>query len=127
MVKVAGIKLFQTSISVLLLLQKEHNINFAPLKKMKKLFTVLSMALVLGFASAQQVTPAKSTITPPQVKVQTTKPAATKTTVVKNVVAPKPAKTTTAVVMKKDGTPDKRYKVNQHLKKDGTRDKRYKK
>lgn len=94
---------------------------------MKKLFTVLSIALGLGFASAQQVTPAKSAITPPQMKMQTAKPAAKKTTVVKTDVAAKPAKTNTAVVMKKDGTPDKRYKANQHLKKDGTPDKRYKK
>ena len=93
---------------------------------MKKLFTVLSIALGLGFASAQQVTPAKSAITPPQVKMQTAKPVATKTTVAKP-AAVKPAKTNTSVVMKKDGTPDKRYKANQHLKKDGTVDKRYKK
>ena len=94
---------------------------------MKKLFTVLSIALGLGFASAQQVTPAKSAITPPQVKMQTAKPVAQKSTVVKTEVAAKPAKANTAVVMKKDGTPDKRYKANQHLKKDGTPDKRYKK
>lgn len=94
---------------------------------MKKLFTVLSVVLGLGLASAQQVTPTKTTITPPQAKMQTAKPVVTKTTVAKPTVAVKSVKTNTAVVMKKDGTPDKRYKANQHLKKDGTVDKRYKK
>ena len=89
---------------------------------MKKLLTVLSIALGLGFASAQQITPAKTTITPPQVKMQSAK----KTIPIKPRVAVKSSKSNAAVVMKKDGTPDKRYKANQHLKKDGTPDKRYK-
>ena len=88
---------------------------------MKKLFTGFSVALGLGFASAQQVTPAKTTVDPPQVKMQSAK----KTNPIKPTVWVKSTKSN-AVVMKKDGTPDKRYKANQHLKKDGTPDKRYK-
>lgn len=86
---------------------------------MKKLFTVLSLALGLGLASAQQVTPKATTKAAPakEAKMQTAKPAAK---------AAKPAATNSAVKMKKDGTPDKRYKANEHLKKDGTPDKRYK-
>ena len=94
---------------------------------MKKLFTVLTLALGLGFASAQQ-TPKKQTSTPPpakEVKMQTTKPTAAKPAA-KPAMAAKPAAANSGMKLKKDGTPDKRYKSNQHLKKDGTPDKRYK-
>ena len=107
--------------------KKTTPINLTPLKKMKKLFTVLSVALGLGLANAQQVTPTKTTNTPSQVKMQSAKTVVTKTPLAKPAVAHKTTKTNTAAVMKKDGTPDKRYKANQHLKKDGTVDKRYKK
>lgn len=83
---------------------------------MKKLLTVLSLALCLGFANAQQTAPAKATA-----KTQAAKPKAT----MKILTAAKPAPA--GVKMKKDGTPDKRYKNAKHLKKDGTIDKRYKK
>ena len=84
---------------------------------MKKLFTALSIVLGLGLASAQQVTPAKTTAPVKGAKMTTAaKPAPT---------AAKPA-ANTGMKLKKDGTPDKRYKSSQHLKKDGTPDKRYK-
>lgn len=79
---------------------------------MKKLLTAMSLALGLGFATAQQTAPA-TTSAPHQTTTKTVKAPETKTA--------KPA-----AKMKKDGTPDKRYKENKHLKKDGTPDKRYK-
>ncbi|WP_417427797.1 hypothetical protein [Halpernia sp.] len=79
---------------------------------MKTLLTVLSVALCVGFANAQQKNP---------LKTQTVKSKST----MKVVTAAKSAPT--GVKLKKDGTPDKRYKNAKHLKKDGTIDKRYKK
>ena len=67
----------------------------------------MSIVLGLGFASAQQAIPAKTT------------PTKTVKTVEKKGTQP-------AQKLKKDGTPDRRYKVNKKLKKDGTPDKRYK-
>lgn len=72
----------------------------------------MSLALGLGFATAQQTAPA--TAAAPH---QTTKTA---------VKAPEVKTAKPAAKMKKDGTPDKRYKENKKLKKDGTPDKRYK-
>lgn len=71
----------------------------------------MSLALGLGFATAQQTAPATS-------------PAPHQTT--KTVKAPEAKTAKPAAKMKKDGTPDKRYKENKKLKKDGTPDKRYK-
>ncbi|MGG5209025.1 hypothetical protein ACQWU4_08750 [Chryseobacterium sp. MIQD13] len=78
---------------------------------MKKLLTAMSLALGLGFATAQQTAPTT---------------AAAPHTTTKTVKAPEAKTAKPAVKLKKDGTPDKRYKENQHLKKDGTPDKRYK-
>ncbi|MBB6371621.1 hypothetical protein [Chryseobacterium shigense] len=78
---------------------------------MKKLLTAMSLALGLGFATAQQTAPASTAASH-----QTTK----------TVKAPEAKTAKPAAKMKKDGTPDKRYKENKHLKKDGTPDKRYK-
>lgn len=78
---------------------------------MKKLFTVLSVALCLGFANAQQTAHAKATA-----KNQASRPKATMKIATVAKVSP------AGVKMKKDGTPDKRYKSAQHLKKDGTPD-----
>ena len=72
----------------------------------------MSLALGLGFATAQQTAPAT--------------PAAPHQMTTKTVKAPAVKTATPAAKMKKDGTPDKRYKENKHLKKDGTPDKRYK-
>ncbi|WP_343611739.1 hypothetical protein [Chryseobacterium oranimense] len=79
---------------------------------MKKFLTAMSLALGLGFATAQQTAPATS--------------AAPHQTTAKTVKAPAVNTAKPAAKMKKDGTPDKRYKENKHLKKDGTPDKRYK-
>ncbi|REC80244.1 hypothetical protein DRF60_00575 [Chryseobacterium elymi] len=76
---------------------------------MKKLLTAMSLALGLGFATAQQ-----------------TAPTAPHHQTVKKVKAPEAKTAKPAAKMKKDGTPDKRYKENKKLKKDGTPDKRYK-
>jgi len=76
---------------------------------MKKLLAAMSLALGLGFATAQQ-----------------TAPAAPHHQTAKTVKAPEAKTAKPAAKMKKDGTPDKRYKENQKLKKDGTPDKRYK-
>jgi hypothetical protein len=122
LVKVRKIKILDVSICLILLCLKIKTKHLKPLKQMKKLFTALSIILGLGLASAQQVTPAKTTTAPPAkgAKMTTvTKPAA------KPAMAAKPA-ANSGMKLKKDGTPDKRYKSNQHLKKDGTPDKRYK-
>lgn len=78
---------------------------------MKKLLTAMSLALGLGFATAQQTVPATTAAPHPTTKV---------------VKAPAAKTAQPAAKMKKDGTPDKRYKENKNLKKDGTPDKRYK-
>ena len=93
---------------------------------MKKLFTVLTLALVLGLASAQQTANKQNSTPPPppptKARMSTAKQASpTAKMAVKN------ASSNSAIKLKKDGTPDKRYKANEHLKKDGTPDKRYKK
>ncbi|AQW94135.1 MULTISPECIES: hypothetical protein [Elizabethkingia] len=111
---------------------------------MKNLLSALSLALGLGFATAQTTTPRQTTpVTPVKKEVKSSvkevKSTAkdTKTTAVKEVkTTSKDAKgtvkevksttTTQGVKLKKDGTPDKRYKSSQHLKKDGTPDMRYK-
>ncbi|HIC8755577.1 hypothetical protein [Elizabethkingia anophelis] len=97
---------------------------------MKNLLSALSLALGLGFATAQTTTPRQTTpVTPVKKEVKSSvkevKSTAkdTKTTAVKEV---KSTTTTQGVKLKKDGTPDKRYKSSQHLKKDGTPDMRYK-
>lgn len=76
---------------------------------MKKLLSVLSVVLLLGFTTAQKANPKTETAT-------------SKTEKNKTVATAKKE----GVKLKKDGTPDKRYKANKSLKKDGTPDKRYK-
>lgn len=108
---------------------------------MKNLLSALSLALGLGFATAQTTTPRQTTpVTPVKKEVKSSvkevKSTAkdTKTTAVKETKATskgavkevKSTTTTQGVKLKKDGTPDKRYKSSQHLKKDGTPDMRYK-
>lgn len=108
---------------------------------MKNLLSALSLALGLGFATAQTTTPRQTTpVTPVKKEVKSSvkevKSTAkdTKTTAVKatskdakgTVKEVKSTTTTQGVKLKKDGTPDKRYKSSQHLKKDGTPDMRYK-
>ncbi|MCT2563182.1 hypothetical protein [Chryseobacterium herbae] len=90
---------------------------------MKKLLTAMSLALGLGFATAQQTAPA--TTAAPHHTTKTVKAPAAKTA--QPAATAKPAQPAQpAAKMKKDGTPDKRYKENKNLKKDGTPDKRYK-
>ncbi|MDQ0784156.1 hypothetical protein [Chryseobacterium sp. W4I1] len=78
---------------------------------MKKFLTAMSLALGLGFATAQQTAPATTAAPHPTTKM---------------IKAPAAKTAKPAAKMKKDGTPDKRYKENKNLKKDGTPDKRYK-
>ena len=92
---------------------------------MKKLLSALSVVLVLGLASAQQVAPKSTAPVAPikEVKMQTAKKAVQ---VTPTVATAQPKTNNATIKVKKDGTPDKRYKANQKLKKDGTPDKRYK-
>lgn len=101
---------------------------------MKKLLTAMSIVLGLGFATAQQVQPAKSGAVPPppaksmkaeKHKVED-KVKKVDEKVKKEEKKAKEATKSEGVKLKKDGTPDKRYKGSQHLKKDGTPDMRYK-
>lgn len=91
---------------------------------MKKLLSALSLVLGLGLATAQQITPQKSTNAVPAKSVQMQ--PVKKSVEAKPLSAAKSPASNSAVKLKKDGTPDKRYKANQKLKKDGTPDKRYK-
>ncbi|MCL1663612.1 hypothetical protein M2T78_05065 [Elizabethkingia ursingii] len=104
---------------------------------MKNLLSALSLALGLGFATAQTTTPRQTTpVTPVKKEVKSTAKDGKMTAVKEVKTTSKDAKgavkevksttTTQGVKLKKDGTPDKRYKSSQHLKKDGTPDMRYK-
>ena len=93
---------------------------------MKKLLTVIAMAVGFTLASAQ-VAPATSNQATPKVqKVDKSKKTIPEKAQYDKKEKPVAPQSVNGVKMKKDGTPDRRYKEAKGLKKDGTPDKRFK-